>query len=153
MIKSVYLFICLFLVCKPSLSETIKNIRVFHNDTVVVEKDRVLANDVIVDVYNMDVKDNATKKLNLLVKSRVGNKATAENASKLYRSAFSEVLNGPQWQSLYNDMEVGGLAIESAIRFRIEKIPAIVINDHAVIYGVTSLGEAIRIFNEKGTDR
>ncbi len=46
-----------------------------------------------------------------------------------------------------------GEAIEYAIRFRIKKLPAIVFNDKSVVYGVTSLQEAIRIFNNKGGDR
>ena len=147
--------LCVLLVlgCQSVLANPISNIRVFHSDDVPVREDLKLPPSMVVHVYNMDTKNNATAKLNEMVKAKLGSNVGPSNYRDANQQAFSEVLNGPHWRSLYNEMEAGGEAIEYAIRFRIKKLPAIVFNDKSVVYGVTSLQEAIRIFNNKGGDR
>ncbi len=98
----------------------------------------------------MDTKNNATAKLNKLMQQRHALKNRTDDYMVSYSEAFDEVLNGPNWNGIYTDLELGSKAIEFAIRYQVIKTPAIVFNDSSVVYGVTSLKEAIQIYNNKG---
>ncbi len=128
-------------------SESINRISVYINDDYPVINDIDLPGTVELHVYDLDLKDKATATINRMVKSRVGNRATSQNAQKLYQDEFSRLLNSQQWHPLYSMLQQGGVAIENTVRYGIKKVPAVVINDSAVIYGESSLKEAIRIFN------
>ena len=63
--------LCVLLVlgCQSVLANPISNIRVFHTDDVPVREDLKLPPSMVVHVYNMDTKNNATAKLNEMVKA------------------------------------------------------------------------------------
>src|SRR5690606_12105372 len=140
----------LLMVSKVALAETIRSVHIFQNDSVSVVADFRVPSGIEVHVHNMDAKDNATARLNELVKAQLGSNIGPGNFKEANQQAFSKVLNGPEWHGLYQEMEIGGLAIESAIRYQIKKIPAIVFNGKGVIYGVTSLREAFQIYERRG---
>lgn len=147
--------LCLLLVlgCQSAWASAISSIRVFHTNAVPVREDIDIPANTVVHVYNMDTTNNATAKLNEMVNARLGKNVGPSNFHEANRRAFSELQNSPDWHSLYEQMTLGGEAIEFAIRFRIQKLPAIVFNDRLVIYGVTSLQEAVSILRRRGGDR
>ncbi|PCJ88275.1 MAG: hypothetical protein COA54_03135 [Thiotrichaceae bacterium] len=128
----------------------IKNIKVFYSNDIPVIQDLPLNGTQQLEVFNMDTKNNATAKLNMLMQQRHARKKKTDDYLISYSEAFDEVLNGPNWNGIYSDLELGSKAIEYAIRYQVKKTPAIVFNDSSVVYGVTSLKEAIRIYNNKG---
>ena len=128
----------------------IENIKVFYTNDVPVIRDLPLNGNQQLEAFNMDTKNNATAKLNKLMQQRHALKKRADDYMVSYSEAFDEVLNGPNWNGIYTDLELGSKAIEFAIRYQVIKTPAIVFNDSSVVYGVTSLKEAIQIYNNKG---
>ena len=127
----------------------IENIKVFYTNDVPVIRDLPLNGDQQLEAFNMDTKNNATAKLNKLMQQRHALKKRTDDYMVSYSEAFDEVLNGPNWNGIYTDLELGSKAIEFAIRYQVIKTPAIVFNDSSVVYGVTSLKEAIQIYNNK----
>ena len=128
----------------PAMADRVHTLRVFHTNAIKVDEDWRLPAGLTIQVYNLETKNNATDRLNRMVKDRLD--PASGSLGEAHEQAFGELLNSPHWTSLYRELEAGGEAIETAIRFRIQKLPAIVLNDRAVIYGVTSLREAIRIY-------
>ena len=143
----------LLLVSSVSHAGTINSISIFHTNTVTVVQDISLDANQHIEVFNMDTKNNATARLNKLIKQRLSPHKISDNYVAAYSKAFYEVLNGDNWDVIYNGLEQGGKAIEFAIRYKVKKTPAIVFNDNSVIYGVTSLKEAIQIYHQNGDDR
>lgn len=140
----------LLLVSQSVMAERIANVRVFINDAIVVENDLPPGSYIPVVVYNMDTMERSEKKLTALVKSRVPADVKQKDIAIAYQQAFSEILNGPQWSEIYSEIERSSAPVEYAMRLKIKKLPAIVINDKAIIYGVSSLKEAVQIFRNTG---
>jgi len=126
----------------------IENIKVFHTNDIQVIQDISLNGSQQLEVFNMDTKNNATAKLNRLMQQRHARMKKTDDYLVSYSEAFDEVLNGSNWAGIYTDLELGSKAIEFAMRYQVKKTPAIVFNDSSVVYGVTSLKEAIRIYNK-----
>ena len=142
--------IALLLVSPINHAAEIKNIEIFYNDTNPVVLDAAVGRNKRISVFNMDLKNNATARLNRLLQQRVSSVQNISDPVITYSEAFDAVLNGKNWDGIYEELEQGSRAIEFAIRYKIKKIPAIVFNESAVIYGVTSVNEAIRIYKTKG---
>lgn len=127
----------------------IDNIKVFYTDKVHVIQDVPLNGNQNVEMFNMDDKNNSSVKLNTMMRNKVQSKTNIQNYEIAYMEAFDEIQNGPNWDEIYFGLEKGSLAIVTAMQLKIQKTPAIVINETSVIYGVTSLKEAVRIYNKK----
>ena len=97
----------------------------------------------------MDAKEHSEKKLTELVKSKVAESGKKESPKDAYMSAFSEIQNGPQWPALYQEIVASAEPEEKAVRYGIKKLPAVLFNDISIVYGVTSLKEAIQIYKNK----
>lgn len=146
-IHRILTFILLSLASYSAYSENINSITVFVNDNNSVVNDLDPKNNIRLVVYDLDLKDRATNKINTIVRARVGNRATKINVQELYQDEFSNLLNSSDWKPIYDMLGEGGKAIENTVRFGIKKLPAAVINDRVVIYGVKSLSEVMEIFN------
>jgi integrating conjugative element protein (TIGR03757 family) len=140
----------LLLVSQSALAERIVNVRVFVNDAISVENDLPPGTYIPVVVYNMDSMERSEKKLTALVKSKVPTGVKQKDIAIAYQEAFSEILNGPQWPEIYSEIERSSAPVEYAMRLKIKKLPAIVINDKSIIYGVYSVKEAVQIFRNTG---
>jgi len=138
----------LLLVSSVTHAAAIESIKVFHTDKVRVVQDIPLNGYQNIEVFNMDTKNNATFKLNTLMKKKVQSKSRITDHKAAYLEAFDEVLNSSNWDEIYLGFEKGGLAIVSAVQLKIKKTPAIVFNETSVVYGVTSLREAVQIYNK-----
>lgn len=143
MVVSVLLF------CSTVSAGEIYSIRVFQNDAVQVQNDARLLPGVILLVHNMDAKEHSEKKLTALVKRKVAASGNNESPKDAYMSAFSEIQNGPQWPSLYQEIVASAEPEEKAVRYGVKKLPAVLFNDKSIVYGVTSLKEAIQIYKNK----
>lgn len=142
--------IALLLVSSVSHAGIINSITVFHTNTVTVIQDIPLKANQHIEVFNMDTKNNATLRLNKLIRQRLPSQNATNDYAIAYSKAFDEVLNSENWASVYDGLEKGSKAIEFAIRYKVKKTPAIVFNHSSIIYGVTSLKEAIQIYKQKG---
>jgi integrating conjugative element protein (TIGR03757 family) len=132
-------------------ANAITDIYIFHtNTTPVTTGGEVRQLPFNLTVHNMDATNNAVARLNTMVRSKLPAGLDAHNFRDANLDAFSEVQNGPQWATIYSELKAGGMATGNAMKFRIQKLPAIVINEKWVIYGVTSLDQAIRIFKQEG---
>lgn len=144
------LSIVLSLVSFRVYADAIETIKIFHNDEVKVTGSSLfVSNTVAIEIFNLDGLENTNRALNELVKSRVG-AVTAQTAKEKYQSAFSDVLNGPEWPGIYQQFSEGGRSIEFALRYQIKKLPAIVFNERDIVYGVTSLDQAVQIYRQHG---
>lgn len=141
--------VSVFLFCSTVSAGEIYSIRVFQNDAVQVQNDARLLPGVILLVHNMDAKEHSEKKLTELVKSKVAESGKKESPKDAYMSAFSEIQNGPQWPALYQEIVASAEPEEKAVRYGIKKLPAVLFNDISIVYGVTSLKEAIQIYKNK----
>lgn len=138
----------LLLVSHSVLASEVNSVHIFHNDDNPVKIDRNLHYTVELTVHNMDTKAKTDKKLNEIVTARL--KPGYENNLKdSYGTAFSEVLNGPEWGGIYTGLGQYAKATEHAIRYRIKKLPAIMINGKSIIYGISSLREGLEIYDRK----
>ena len=137
------------LVSSLAQATPIHNIKIFYTDMVHVTQDGPLNGSQDIEMFNMDAKNNSSLKLNRMMRTKVQSKTNITNYEVAYMEAFDEVQNGPNWDEIYFGLEKGSLAIVTAMQLKIQKTPAIVINETSVIYGVTSLKEAVRIYNKK----
>jgi len=128
----------------------IEKVMIFHNDANPVRIDTRLDANIIVDINNLDDKNRIKASLNKQVKELVRGRVTAETALEDYQQAFSKYQNSEKWPKMYSDMEKMGEHIVKLSRYKIEKIPAILFNEKSIVYGVSSLKEAIRIYRHKG---
>jgi integrating conjugative element protein (TIGR03757 family) len=97
-------------------------------------------------VYDMDIKGRAEASVNSQVQTRLPRGLNAGNYEAANREAFNALLNSAQWREINEQLEAGNRAIDAAVRFGIEKLPAIVFNDQQVIYGQRSLKAAINTY-------
>lgn len=136
----------ILLVSNSVIASNIGSVHVFHNDATPVIMDSDLHYEVELSVHNMDIREKTNKRLNDLVKSKL-KRGYRDSLKESYSEAFNQVLNGPEWVSLYQGYTKYAKNTEYAIRFKIKKVPAVLINNKSIIYGVTSLKEAIDIYN------
>jgi hypothetical protein len=140
----------LFLVSHSALAEAVSTIRIFLNDSITVTNDLRENVRISIAVYNMDLMEKTEQKLTNLVRSKVPANLAVNDIPNAYKEAFSEVLNGPQWKEIYYEIETSSAPVEYALRYKIKKLPAIVINDKYILYGVTSLAESIKHYQSYG---
>lgn len=148
--RLVALLTTLLLVSPSVMAERIANVRVFVNDSIIVENDLPPGSYIPVVLYNMDMMERSEKKLTALVKSKVPAGVKQKDIPVAYQEAFSEILNGPLWPEIYSEIERSSAPVEYAMRLKIKKLPAIVINHKSIIYGVSSVKEAVQIFRNTG---
>lgn len=130
---------------------SIQSIRIFEIEDQFVLKDARLPQNLPIRVYRMDAKAQATARINLAVKERVSrlDRLNYGNYEAANRRAFSDLLNSSEWSAINQELEAGSLAIEAALRFQIQKLPAIVFNDRHVVYGQRSLEAAMDAFTRE----
>lgn len=141
--------------------------RCYANDVIVVFYDNQfpikalegeLATNVLIDAalgaaYNIDEKDNATKRINQavgkIVKSHGLLPSSKKTIEEIYKAAFSELINNDAlWLPIYRSLESGGKALSLMLTHNIKKVPAFVFNGQAIIYGVNSIKQAQQLFND-----
>jgi len=139
-----------FLLVAQAQAEDGESIAVFYSSTSPVNIDVALPSHITLKLYDLDLKDTSLKSLRMEVAKRVDHIYGQPGAKQKYSKAFSELMNSSDWKPIYDDMEGGARAIGEAVRLKIQKLPAVVINDKKVIYGVGSLKEAIKIYGIRG---
>lgn len=144
------LFPVVALTCSSAYAEDIYSIRIFQTDAIQVQQDVRLPLGIPVITHNLDAKEHAERKLTTLVKSKVDVAPRKSSVKEAYMSAFSDIQNGPQWNAIYKEIVASAEPEEKAVRYGIKKIPAIVINESYILYGIHSLNEAIRVYAERG---
>lgn len=130
-------------------ADSIQSIRIFETNDQFVLQDKVFSGQVQVEVYDMDAKNRATEQLNQRMRALVPKNIKQSQVEKAYRSAFSQVLSSSDWPAINQQMQTGAKAIEAAMRFGIEKLPAIVFNERQVVYGERSLKAAITVYSKE----
>lgn len=146
--KKLSLLISLLLVSQIATADKIESIRIFHADDNLVKQDLKLPRGIIYIFHNMSDSDRIKAELNDRVKKIVPKYKSLEPIDA-YSQAFSDFMNSGQWPSIHRQFTHSARGIEQAIRYQVKKVPAVVFNGSQVIYGVSSLNEAINIFQEK----
>ena len=59
-----------------------------------------------------------------------------------------QVMNSPEWDSFSQQLKQAYTGLARAQQLNIEKVPAVVINSTFVIYGVTKVDDALKLFYE-----
>lgn len=143
-------FVASVLVSASTLAaDSVQTIRIFETNDLFVLQDERLSDRVQIEVYDMDAKNRATKQINLRMRALVPAKIEPNKVEKTYRDAFSQVLNSAHWPAINQEMQTGSRAIEAAMRFGIDKLPAIVFNDRQVVYGERSLKAALAVYSRE----
>jgi hypothetical protein len=142
----------LFLVSATCFADRVEKIVVFQTDDTVVARDLSIVNKHIpVEVYSIDALKKAEKAIDREVQKRIPVVASnGKTPLEKFQIGFSDLLNSKDWGPINVQMEDAGDAIEFVARYKVKKIPAIVFNDKSIVYGVRSLSEAMRIFNQHG---
>ena len=150
--KRLLLSLTICLVSFPAFADRVAKITVFQTSDTSVEHDLSFDNRHIpVDVYRLDALSMAEQAIDREVKKRIPvvSRSTDTPLEK-FQMGFSDLINSPDWQPIFESMEQGGDAIEYVARYKIKKVPAIVFNDTSIVYGVRSLSQAMQVFNERG---
>ncbi len=143
-------FVASVLVSASTLAaDSVQTIRIFETNDLFVLQDERLSDRVQIEVYDMDAKNRATKQINLRMRALVPATIEPNKVEKTYRDAFSQVLNSAHWPAINQEMQTGSRAIEAAMRFGIDKLPAIVFNDRQVVYGERSLKAALAVYSRE----
>lgn len=140
-----FLIFLFFLSSLTVQAEPIEDIKVFYNDDIAVDL-TTRSNEFIIHTYNLDDQKRSQIKLTKIISDQVApfDRSEAE-LEAAYREAFSKLQNSDRWPALYKQITASTTPEIMAIKYGIQKIPAIVINSEKVFYGVTSLEDAIEI--------
>ena len=150
-----WLATCVLMFCGSIWASEVENVKVFYDKENIVIND--LQAEYEVEWLDVSLFSEASELLSFLVNKRinendsftgidVSDRTEIENA---YRMMFSEVLNGPEWMPIYKQYQQGAEISGEIVKYQITKVPAILINEKYLIYGVTSLSEALKIAEEK----
>lgn len=136
------LLIPLLLVSQNLLAGTV---HIFTNDAHPIVLDVSLPGDVIFPIKNLDEMNRAEANLNKSVK-RLVEQERSGSISERYERAFKRLLNSPEWTTHNAAFGAGSKPLIEAIQMRVQKLPAIVFDEKYVVYGVTSLREAVVLY-------
>lgn len=142
----------LYLVSLSCMADRVTKITVFQTDDTFVQRDLSFDNKHIpVEVFSLDSLKKAEKAIDREVQKRIPVLSQpGQTPLEKFQIGFSDLINSPDWKPINQTMEEGGDAIEYVARYKIKKVPAIVFNDSSIVYGVRSLSQAMRVFNEGG---
>jgi hypothetical protein len=142
----------LCLVSATCFADRVTKIAVFQTEDTIVARDLPLVNKHIpVEVYGLDAIKKAEKAIDREVQKRIPVVARhGKTPLEKFQIGFYDLLNSPDWAPINAAMEEGGDAIEHVARYKVKKVPAIVFNDKSIVYGVRSLSQAMKIFNQQG---
>jgi len=143
--------ICAFslLVCATTQAAAVETVRIFHNDANPVKIDTMLHEEAELIIHNLDAKKKVTSALNRKVLALVKGRVNMRNAMDVHQQAFSKFQNSDAWAVMYSAFDKAGDNVVMAIQYQIRKIPAIIFDDNSVVYGVTSLAEAVQIYKNR----
>ena len=139
----------LILLLSLPVNAAVENIMIFQNDTSMVLGDIRLPPSTVVKVYNMDDVARAQDRLAEIVSRRVSPSAVKVNPEEAHREAFQQILNSPEWDKIHADIGASTEGAEKAMRYDVKKLPAVLFNERFVVYGVSSLREAMAIFTQR----
>lgn len=126
---------------------------IFESDTHQVVKDASLPSGSRLEVYNLDALERSQQMLNQLVGEQVDPEKSRRDPEAAYQDAFFELLNSSKWSEISNQIDKSTAGLERAVRYQVKKVPAIIFDHRYVIYGVSSLSEAISILKNADTGR
>jgi len=121
------------------------SVTIFTNDNYPIQLTGATAGRVVFSVINLDAMGHAKASLNKAVQSRLVS-ARGDSIEEKYRSAFDALLNSDEWESHNTALEKANSELVKALRMKITKVPAIVIDEKYVVYGVTSVDEALELY-------
>lgn len=131
-------------------AESLKSLHVWvASGTAEVYADTALPAGVSLEVFDVAGVDQGEAIMNDWVMSRIDPQLSGDDMVQAYTRLASEFLNTSGFEAMKEKVELGAHAIQGAVYFRIEKLPAIVINEKYTLYNVTSLDEAISIFEKQ----
>ena len=139
-------------------AKDIEKVVVFTDNTTDITMSVALFDANVVTQYNLDLFQDSDDTLNRLVHAKAKSMTTPnmyaqmrqQGLMELYQEAFQKVQKDPEYSKVMTQLRHGATAMMMMVQYDIKALPAIVINDEAVLYGVTNVDQAIaQYFNSK----
>lgn len=132
-------------------AKNIEKVVVFTDNTTDFTMSVALFDSNVVTEYNLDMFQDADDTLNRLVQAKAKSMTTPSHYARmrqeglmdLYQKAFFEVQKSSEFEQTVTQLRHGATAMMMMVQYDIQALPAIVINDDAVLYGVTNVDQAI----------
>lgn len=153
MIKIVVMLVCLF----SSSAKALESIMFFHDSSEQAKKALLdyqqlfPTKDIKFESYNVQSSRDLEFKLNQIVDSAVKKRRDYKtrnfNLQKAYQEEFMRLINNEKvWRPLYDQLGIASITQGKALQLQIQKIPAFVFDGKKIVYGITSLKEAVKIY-------
>lgn len=137
-----------FVQAKHDVSKVVAFIN--HNHTLNVPKS--LYDKGILTVYNVDEFEDAELSLSAMLQQEVLRKTspsklqtlTEAQLATLYQNAFQMVSKKPQYKAVVSTLEQSSESLMQLAFYDIKALPAVVVNDKYVLYGVSDVNKALK---------
>jgi integrating conjugative element protein (TIGR03757 family) len=126
------------------------SVKVFITDKTPFQMDADENSEISLKIFNLDELTRAENRLTQLLKSKIPEDVKPQQVQRAYQSAFSDLLNSPEWNKVNQELMRSTEPQEMAMRLRIKKVPAVVFNEKYIVYGISSLKQAMDILNQRG---
>lgn len=123
----------------------IHSLSIFQSSDAKVELPDIIPGEHV-RLYTVDAMARASDLLNKQVSARVPRNVPFADLESAYTQAFFDFQQSKDWQAVHRLIDQGVAATDIAVRMNVKKVPAIVINEHYVFYGVRHLDEALQIY-------
>jgi hypothetical protein len=149
--KKTVLILVGILVSHVVLAETIHTVKIWHDSKLApVMKDYRFSQDIELDVFDLGIKKEADQKINEALQARgLSYTENSEQNMTVVTEALHAFLETDAYKEIEKEFKYLGVALQFAMEYRIEKVPAIVFNDRYTVLGISSLAEAVSIYEAK----
>ena len=132
-------------------AKNIEKVVVFTDNTTDITMSVAMFDSNVVIEYNLDQFQDADDTLNRLVQRQAKTITTPNHYARmrqnalmaLYQEAFQQVQKQPEFGPTISQLRRGATAMMMMVQYGIQALPAIVINDEAVLYGYQNVDKAI----------
>lgn len=146
--KKIVLILAGIWVSQNALAEKIHTVKIWHDSKLApVMNDYRFSQDIELDVFDLGVKKQADQKINEALQAR--GLSYTENSKQnmtIATEALHAYLETDAYKEIEKEFKYLGVALQFAMEYRIEKVPAIVFNDRYTVLGISSLAEAVSIY-------
>jgi len=149
--KKTVLILVGILVSHVVLAEKIHTVKIWHDSKLApVMKDYRFSQDIELDVFDLGIKKEADQKINEALQARgLSYTENPEQNMTIATEALHTFLETDVYKEIEKEFKYLGVALQFAMEYRIEKVPAIVFNDRYTVLGISSLAEAVSIYEAK----
>ncbi len=132
-------------------AEEIRSVTVWYDsDRALVTKDIEFYENVDVQFFDLSLQRKAEARINSDLKEQGLQFTNSQKRNiEISKDAMREYVYSKEFEIVQSQLKALGYGLSIAAHHRIEKVPAILINDQYLVYGVNSMNKAIGIFNRE----